>query len=133
MIRRNEEIRRQLRLVGAGVGFFSAILLLIVALLADEFTIQMALGAVVGAALAFGNFFFTARAVVQAVDQPDIAQAIIRRSYTWRMAIIFAVLAIGFAAQWIWWFTATVPFIFPKMSLYLGEILPRKGHPKGEG
>ena len=125
------DVRRQLRQVGLGVGVGTAALLGLVAL-CGQASWQAALGALVGAALAFGNFFFTARAVTRAVDAQEEATGILRRSYFRRMLVIFLSLAAGFDTGVIWWLTSIIPLAFPKLSLYIAALFAKNHSRKGD-
>lgn len=118
-------VRRELIQVGVGVAAGTAVMLIVMAFFGKA-DWQTALGAAVGAALAFGNFFFTARAVLRALDRESQAVSIIRRSYVRRMAVMAAVLALGFYTKLLWWPAAVIPLIFPKLSIYLFTFFAKK-------
>ena len=124
-------VGRELRQVGVGVAAGTAAMLVIAALLGRA-TWQAVLGALTGAVLAYGNFFFTARAVLRALDAGDQAVGIIRRSYVRRMLVLGAVLAVGFYTGIIWWPTAVIPLLFPKLSIYLVTFFAKKQTEKGD-
>lgn len=130
-MKENREILRQIQVVMLGTGLGTAAEILVTALFGC-LTWPAVLGAVVGAGLAIGNFWFTARAVIRAMDMPENAKGILRQSYGKRMAVYAIVLAVGFASGWFWWLTAVIPCLFPKLSLSLDMILHGKACIKGD-
>lgn len=119
--------RRELR----RISLFSAagtVLLIAVMGLVPDFDPRVVTGAMIGCAVAIGNFAFLCLTVQKAVsiDNPKVRQAFIQGSYHARLLLQAGWVAAAFAIPKINVFAASVPLLFPGLILFLNRKMHKK-------
>lgn len=84
----------------------------------------VALGGVLGYALAVFNFFLMCLAVQRSVSDPDSrhAQLAMKASYTRRMLMILAVLIVSFVVDAIHWLPVVAAVFYPTVSIFVRQF-----------
>lgn len=81
------------------------------------------LGALLGSAAAILNFFTMCIRAQRAMEDPDRARIIIQRSYTTRMLLMVAVMALGVIAPCFHVVAVVLPFLFPSITIKMMQLL----------
>lgn len=118
-------------LVGTLMG--DAIMLVVFALLKHlDYTVF--LGAALGSVTVVVNFFLMGVRAQKAMEDPDRARLIIQKSYTTRMLLMVAVMAVGVMVDCFHTVAVIIPFLFPGLTIKLMQILThtRSGEKGGE-
>lgn len=149
-----EAVKTETKKIAIGVVAFTALMLLVF-LLVGKLNNAAFFGALLGACAAVGNFFLMALSVQQAAEKMNGVQAVpqaedakpdseaeklleerkrlakrsMKRSYYGRLLLIVAVAAAAFNFSFLNPVAALIPFLFPRMVIFLFQILQSK---KGE-
>lgn len=115
--------KRELGRISVGVVVGSALMLGVFAAL-GKFTWQALWGALLGAAVAIGNFFYLAVSVQKAAAaEADRARMIMRASYTTRMLITLVALVLGVALKKVfYWLAVLIPILLPRVTILVLQI-----------
>lgn len=153
--------RRELKRISVGVGIGSAAMVAVFAVLwacgldipgSTLFGGEAAkhppfwtvpLGAVLGAAGAVANFYYLCISVQRAAAADEMmARLIMRSSYSRRMFLTIAVMAVGFIAPCFHWLATIIPFLMPRLTILVRQLTgqykpdepePESSEPKEEG
>ena len=122
---------RDTAVVALGQALGTAVMIAVFALL-GKFTLAVALGGLVGAAIATANFFFMAFFANRAADMAesqDIAggQKLIQLSYMGRMLGTFLVLILCAKSGYFHPLALVLPLAFTRPALTFAEIFKKKG------
>ena len=83
-------------------------------------------GALLGAAAAIGNFYYLCRSVQRAAAADEMtARLVMRSSYSRRMLITVATMAVGFVAPWFHWLATLIPFLLPRLTILVMQLTGR--------
>ncbi len=131
---------QETRRIAAGTAILCAVMLAVFLVL-GRMGWPVALGALIGYALAVGNFFLMAMGVQRVVDgvAPDdpsavkAAKAKMRASYNVRM--IAMVLILGAAIGWLGvnWISAIMPVLFPPLVIKARQLIENRKTKGSEG
>lgn len=128
--------KRELCRISAGVLIGSTLMVAIFAI-AGAFTWPVLWGALLGAAIAIGNFYYLSLSVQKAAaaDSPK-ARLVMRSSYTVRMLITILGIVLGMTVSWFHWLAVVIPLLLPRLTILVmqmtGAYRPEKDMPKGE-
>ncbi len=80
-------------------------------------------GALLGGAAAIGNFYYLCRSVQRAAASDEMtARLVMRASYSRRMFLMAAVLAVGFLAPWSHWLATMIPLLLPRLTILVMQL-----------
>ena len=114
--------KRELGRISAGVIAGSAVMLGVMAAL-GKFSLPALWGALLGAAVAIGNFCYLAVSVQKAAAaDAERARMIMRASYTTRMLITLVALVLGVALKVFHWLTVLIPILLPRVTILVLQI-----------
>jgi len=115
--------KRELGRISVGVVAGSAVMLGVLAAL-GKFSLPALWGALLGAAVAVGNFCYLAVSVQKAAAaDAERARMIMRASYTTRMLITLAALVLGVALRKaFWWPAVLIPILLPRVTILVLQI-----------
>lgn len=108
------------------------VVMLAVFLLLKRMDYTVILGALLGSAAAIGNFLFMGLGCQKAMEDPDRAALIVRRSYSRRMLGMVVVMIIGYAVQIFHVVAVVLPFLMPSITIKVMQLLGLY-HPKEKG
>ena len=108
------------------------VVMLAVFLLLKRMDYTVILGALLGSAAAVLNFLFMGLGCQKAMNDPDRAQLIIKRSYSRRMLAMVVVMIIGFSAPYFHVVAVVLPFLMPSITIKVMQLLGLY-HPKEKG
>ena len=80
-------------------------------------------GALLGYAVAVGNFFALGMSVQKAAAQPEKAKQIMQLSYSARMLAMALCVILAMATPVFEWVTAVLPLIFPRVTIGVMQIM----------
>ena len=113
-----EVVREECRKLVVGLLVLDAITLLVSAFF-HAFTLPMVLGVLAGSILALLNFYFLGYFIHQSVQkEPGRAKAYMISGYLLRMALLAAILVLGFKLEHINGVGLVLPLLYPKLILY---------------
>lgn len=115
-------VRKETGHIALGVCIGSAVMLAVFLLL-GKLNYTVVLGALLGSAGAILNFFCMCLSCQRAVNDPDRAQLIVRKSYTTRMLAMVVVMIIGYAAPCFHVVAVVVPFLLPALTIKAMQLL----------
>ncbi len=106
--------------IGIGVASMSVGMLVLFAV-AGAFDYRTVLGALLGGGFAVLNFFLMALSVQRSLqqDDPKAAKTITQNSYTRRLLLLAAVVALGIKLPWFHGLSVVVPMVFPRITILL--------------
>lgn len=118
-------------LIGTLLG--DAVMLVVFALL-KKLDYTVFLGAALGSVTVVLNFFLMGVRAQKAMGDPDRARLIIQQSYTVRMLLMVAVMAVGVMASCFHTVAVIIPFLFPSLTIKLMQVIShvRPGEKGGE-
>lgn len=126
-------IRKETGHIVLGVVAGDVIMLVVFALL-KKMDWTVLLGTLLGSVAAIGNFFLMAVNLQKAMEDPDQAKLLVRRSYSRRMIGLVAVMIVGFAAPCFHVVAVVIPFLLPSVTIKLMQLLGlNKPKEKGGG
>ena len=99
------------------------VVMLAVFLLLKRMDYTVILGALLGSAAAVLNFLFMGLDCQKAMNDPDRAQLIVRRSYSRRMLGMVIVMIIGFSAPCFHVVAVVLPFLMPSITIKVMQLL----------
>ena len=108
------------------------VVMLAVFLLLKRMDYTVILGALLGSAAAVLNFLMMGLGCQKAMNDPDRAQLIIKRSYSRRMLAMVVVMIIGFSAPYFHVVAVVLPFLMPSITIKVMQLLGLY-HPKEKG
>ena len=99
------------------------VVMLAVFLLLKRMDYTVILGALLGSAAAVLNFLFMGLGCQKAMNDPDRAQLIVRRSYSRRMLGMVIVMIVGFSAPYFHVVAVVLPFLMPSITIKVMQLL----------
>ena len=115
-------ILKETKHIAIGVLIGDVLMLAVFALL-KRLDYTVILGALLGSAAAVLNFFVMGVRAQRAMADPDRARIIIQRSYTTRMLLMVAVMAVGVAAPCFHVVAVVIPFLLPGITIKMMHVL----------
>ena len=115
-------VKKETGHIAAGVLLGSAVMLIVFAAL-KRLDYTVVLGAALGSAAAIGNFFVMAVNLQKAMEDPDRAKLLVRKSYSQRMLGMVAVMIIGFVAPCFHVVAVVLPFLMPGVTIKVMQLL----------
>ncbi len=113
---------RELKHISLGVAAGSAVMLAVFAI-AGKFHWTVLTGALLGDAAAIFNFYYLCRSVQRAAASDEMtAHLIMRSSYSKRMLVSAAAMAIGFLSPWFHWLAALIPLFLPRVTILFMQL-----------
>lgn len=132
--------RKEVKRISAGVLIGSALMVAVFAAV-GKFTLDVLWGALLGDAAAIGNFIYLCLSVQKAAAGDAIkARLVMRTSYTMRMLVVIAALAVGMAVDTFHWLAVIIPLLLPRITIFVLQLTgayrpdpPQAENEKGEG
>lgn len=123
--------RREIKRISTGVLLGSALMVAVFAVL-GRFSWPVLWGALLGDAVAIGNFVFLGISVQKAAAAESLrARQIMQFTYSLRMLIVVAALALSMAVKVFYWLTVLIPLLLPRITILVlqitGAYKPEKG------
>lgn len=114
--------RKEIKRISAGVLIGSALMVAVFAIV-GKFTWNVVWGALLGDAVAIGNFMYLCLSVQKAAAGDEIkARLVMRTSYTLRMLVVVAALALGMAVNTFHWLAVIIPLLLPRITIYVLQL-----------
>ncbi len=115
--------KRELKHISIGVLTGSVLMLAVFALI-GQFRLSVLWGALLGDAAAVGNFYYLCRSVQRAAAADELkARLIMRASYSGRMLISAAALALGLLFQELFhWVAILIPLLLPRATILVMQL-----------
>ncbi len=114
---------KETKRIAIGVLILTALMVAIFAV-CGHFDSTVLLGALLGCAYAIVNFFLMAYTIQRGTETTHTkAKARVQVSYTLRMLLMLAVGIAGVALPCFHWLAVLLPFVFPRLSIYLMQLL----------
>ncbi len=112
------EIKKDIGFMALGCGICSLVCVLVFAVI-GQLDLSVILGAVIGFALAFGNFVLMSYGVIKALETGDEVEAKLKmkRSYTLRTIVMLAVMGVSLAVDFIHWVPVVVSVFYPRIAI----------------
>lgn len=112
--------------IAVGVLVLSLITLLIFVVL-DKYEAAVALSLLIGSLIAIGNFFLMGIFLQKAINKKeDQVKSSVRLSYTYRMLVIFIILAVCLYSGYFNTIALLLPLIFPRVTIAIGTFFRKK-------
>ena len=129
--------RREIKRISTGVLLGSALMVAVFAVL-GRFTWPVLWGALLGDAVAIGNFVFLGISVQKAAAAEALrGRQIMQFTYSLRMLIVVAALALSMAVEVFYWLAVLIPLLLPRITILVLQIIgaykPDKGANKAKG
>lgn len=123
--------RREIKRISTGVLLGSALMVAVFAVL-GRFSWPVLWGALLGDAVAIGNFVFLGISVQKAAAAEELrGRQIMQFTYSLRMLIVVAALALSMAVEVFYWLTVLIPLLLPRITILVlqitGAYKPDKG------
>lgn len=123
--------RREIKRISTGVLLGSALMVAVFAVL-GRFSWPVLWGALLGDAVAIGNFVFLGISVQKAAAAEALrARQIMQFTYSLRMLIVVAALALSMAVKVFYWLAVLIPLLLPRITILVlqitGAYKPDKG------
>ena len=123
--------RREIKRISTGVLLGSALMVAVFAVL-GRFSWPVLWGALLGDAVAIGNFVFLGISVQKAAAAEALrGRQIMQFTYSLRMLIVVAALALSMAVKVFYWLTVLIPLLLPRITILVlqitGAYKPDKG------
>ena len=115
-------VKKETGHIALGVLAGDAVMLAVFALL-KRFDYTVPLGAALGSAAAILNFLFMGLNLQKAMDDPERAKLLVRRSYTQRMLAMVVVMIIGYTAPCFHVVAVVIPFLLPSVTIKVMQML----------
>lgn len=114
--------KRELKRISAGVLIGSAVMEAVFALI-GKWDWPVLWGALLGCAVAIGNFYYLARSVQKAAAaQETKAMLVMRSSYAMRMLIAAVAIILGVAVPIFHWVAVVIPLLLPRLTILIMQI-----------
>ncbi len=112
------EVKKEIRLMAVGCAACSLVCVLVF-LIIGKFDLSVVIGALVGFALAVGNFILMSLSIVKALETGDenAAKVKMHSSYIRRTIIMLAVMALSIAVDWINWIPVLLSVFYPRIII----------------
>ncbi len=124
-------IIKETRHIAIGVLIGDAIMIAVFALL-KRLDYTVFLGTALGTVAVIVNFLLLGIRAQRAMEDPDRARVIIQRSYTFRMLLMVAVLAVGVAAPCFHTVAVVIPFLLQNVTVFVMQLPEMLGGGKKE-
>ncbi len=108
--------------IALGVVLGSAVMVGVFALL-KHFDYTVVLGALLGSVFSIFNFLLMGLTVQKAMDDPVRGKILVQRSYSRRLLMMAVVIIIGFAAPCFHVVAVVVPFLLPRVTILVMQML----------
>ena len=123
--------RREIKRISTGVLLGSALMVAVFAVL-GRFTWPVLWGALLGDAVAIGNFVFLGISVQKAAAAEALrGRQIMQFTYSLRMLIVVAAFALSMAVEVFYWLAVLIPLLLPRITILVlqitGAYKPDKG------
>ncbi|MGO5113897.1 ATP synthase subunit I [Candidatus Avoscillospira sp. LCP25S3_F1] len=123
--------RREIKRISTGVLLGSALMVAVFAVL-GRFSWPVLWGALLGDTVAIGNFVFLGISVQKAAAAEELrGRQIMQFTYSLRMLIVVAALALSMAVEVFYWLTVLIPLLLPRITILVlqitGAYKPDKG------
>ena len=125
-------IIKETRHIATGVLIGDAVMIAVFALL-KRLDYTVFLGAALGSIAVIVNFLVLCIRAQRAMEDPDRARVIIQRSYTFRMLVMVAIMAVGVAAPCFHTVAVVIPFLLPSITIFVMRIPEMFGFGKKGG
>lgn len=114
--------RKEVKRISAGVLIGSALMVAVFAAV-GKFTLDVLWGALLGDAVAIGNFIYLCLSVQKAAAGDEVkARLVMRTSYTLRMLVVVAALAVGMAVDTFHWLAVIIPLLLPRITIFVLQL-----------
>ena len=114
--------RKEVKRISAGVLIGSALMVAVFAAV-GKFTLNVLWGALLGDAVAIGNFIYLCLSVQKAAAGDEVkARLVMRTSYTMRMLVVVAALVVGMAVDTFNWLAVIIPLLLPRITIYVLQL-----------
>lgn len=114
--------RKEVKRISAGVLIGSALMVAVFAAV-GKFTWAVLWGALLGDAVAIGNFIYLCLSVQKAASGDEVkARLVMRTSYTMRMLVVVAALAVGMAVDTFHWLAVIIPLLLPRITIFVLQL-----------
>lgn len=114
--------RREIKRISTGV-LLGSLLMVAVFLVIDRFQWSVVWGALLGDAVAIGNFVFLGVSVQKAAAAEGLrARQIMQFTYSLRMLIVVAALALSMAVEVFYWPAVLIPLLLPRITILVMQI-----------
>lgn len=114
--------RREIKRISTGV-LLGSVLMVAVFLLIGRFQWPVVWGALLGDAVAIGNFVFLGVSVQKAAAAEGLrARQIMQFTYSLRMLIVVAALGLSIAVKVFYWPAVLIPLLLPRVTILVLQI-----------
>lgn len=111
----------------AVIALILSVLMEAVFLIIGKWDYTVLLGNVLGCATSIGNFFLMGLSVQKAVNSDEEqAPGIMKFSQTFRMLMIFAVVAVAAILECFSLWTTVIPLFFPRIAIFFRPLFNKK-------
>ena len=129
--------RREIKRISTGVLLGSALMVAVFAVL-GRFSWPVLWGALLGDAVAIGNFVFLGISVQKAAAAEALrGRQIMQFTYSLRMLIVVAAFALSMAVEVFYWLAVLIPLLLPRITILVLQIIgaykPDKGANEAKG
>ena len=114
-------IINEIKHIAVGVLIRDAVMIAVFALL-KRLDYTVFLGAALGSIAVIVNFLVLGIRAQRAMEDPDRARVIIQRSYTFRMLLMVAVMAIGVIAPCFHTVAVVIPFLLQSVTIFVMQL-----------
>ena len=114
-------IIKETKHISVGVLIGDAVMIAVFALL-KRLDYTVFLGAALGSIAVIVNFLVLGIRAQRAMEDPDRARVIIQRSYTFRMLLMVAVMAIGVIAPCFHTVAVVIPFLLQSVTIFVMQL-----------
>lgn len=114
-------IIKETKHIAVGVLIGDAVMIAVFALL-KRLDYTVFLGAALGSIAVIVNFLVLGIRAQRAMEDPDRARVIIQRSYTFRMLLMVAVMAIGVIAPCFHTVAVVIPFLLQSITIFVMQL-----------
>ena len=114
-------IIKETKHIAVGVLIGDAVMIAVFALL-KRLDYTVFLGAALGSIAVIVNFLLLGIRAQRAMEDPDRARVIIQRSYTFRMLLMVAVMAIGVIAPCFHTVAVVIPFLLQSVTIFVMQL-----------
>lgn len=114
-------IIKETKHIAIGVLIGDAVMIAVFALL-KRLDYTVFLGAALGSVAVIVNFLVLGIRAQRAMEDPDRARVIIQRSYTFRMLLMVAVMAVGVIAPCFHTVAVVVPFLLQSVTIFVMQL-----------